>query len=301
MVEVKPLDVLTDRNLVQWFVQDEMYKGLVVAPKLRYVETEARRYDFFTREKSAEEAFSEGIIEEPMPSAAGSDLTLIRTTDVEVDSARMRMFGYRYVVDDDMKKESPEAFLADLQDLSYGLAIHLETATVAAIKSAATDAGMNLNDGQWNDSAEIGKDLSDMTTTYARMDVKGANLDQLFYNATTLDYLRHYIIDQFGLPYLDEQGNDISFKNMMHYYVSRGLEDGETFGWNSQLPPGAIVYRKLKGSYADMKAGTEAYRPIVNMKMIPHDGLKPRTEYQFGIEYAIPIPRPNYIFYEDGL
>jgi len=297
MVDVKPIDVLTDRSLAQWYVEDEVYKGMKLAPLLGYGETKARRYDFFTREKTAEELFAEGVIEKPMPSAAGSELTLVNSGEMEVESTRMRQHGYRYIVENDMMEEAPEAFLQDLQDLAYGISTFIESSSAVAITSAAVDKNIALEDGNWDTSTQIAVDLSNFRSFMQRLDQRESDLDTLLYNGTNLDELRKYIIKKDGIDNLKMIGQDISYQQFMHYYIANGISEGSLYGWNSARKPGSIIYRKLKGSYEPAKIQNGAqYRPVVNMCILNHDGMRPKTEYQFGVEFAIPITRPNYLF-----
>lgn len=300
--EIKPINVLTDRNLMQMFLQDEVMKGLVVAPKLKYVETDAKRYDFFTRENTSREVFDNGYMEEPMASAPGSELTLVKGSAMQADSTRLIAHGYRYIVDVDDMNSSPESFLMDIEDMCFGLAQGIEDAANASLIANATASSATVNDGVWSTSAKIAEDISGFQREFLTRDIRG-NLNTLFVDATNFGELEKYIIATEGIKQLQKNGNMINYPSSMFNHYAPGMTHGSVVGFDDAMPPASVVYRKIPGAYQppQVKPGTEQYMPVVNAKVIEHDGLMPQREYQFAAVYSVPVQRPKYIFYQTGL
>jgi hypothetical protein len=313
MVEVNPIDILTDQTLAQYFVTDEVVKGMTIAPTLKMLATTAKRYDFFVRRHTSKEAADLNLVEEPLPSTPGSELTLVSSTTMQPNSQRLVRYGYRYKIETDSLEESPESFLMDMQDLCYRMARSVETNAANVLITNGSQYGIDTNfspnDGAWETSSRISEDVNQMRRNYYKREISG-DLNQLFYDFDHHTYLGDFIIRTEGTDALDAQGPNINYSSITHTYASAldldetGPTNGIVFGYDKTSPPAVIAYRKIPGAYSPVttEPGTEDYMPIVNMKILPDtNDMTPIREFQFGVECTIAAPLPKKIYYYSGI
>lgn len=300
--DILPGDILSDQYTAQVYVTDEVVKGLVIAPTLGMDSTEEDHVDWYRRESTSKQMFQKNLIEKPMPSKHG-ELLQVSGSELTPNNEYMNTFGYKYTVTQYQIENSPQPFLYDIQDLCYGISQAIEDSAVTTLTSVASASPATINDGTWDQSTQIAEDLSNFDEEYLERDINGV-LDTLFYNSKQFGALRNYIIATEGVKNLVKNGNAIDYSGMFHNYAP-AVTAGETFGFDSKLPPAQIIYRKIPGAYEPIatKPGTEDYLPVINMKMIDKDGpgLEPVREFRFGACWTIPVARPASIFVKQGI
>lgn len=305
------------RNNAQLFVTDEVATGLNIAPRLKFLAQEGRRYNFYKRNKTSKELFDEGLTPDisEFEVADGAQLLEVSGTELTPDSEVIINKGFRYIVPISDLEDSPESFLQDIEDMSYAISVAIESSATTKLLAEATSAGVSLADGVWSTSTKIKNDLRNFKSAFRKKGVRGP-LDTLFYNGTNQDELANYIMDTEGNQNLQEDGDVINYSSIDNIYVEDGLSEGSTIGWSSQSQPATIVYRKIPGAYTPiqdntsnasqstiMKDGTQGYLPIINMKVVDSDagGLEDVREFRFGAHWTVAVQRPGNIFYQTGI
>lgn len=299
---LSPLDIVSDQYNAQLYVTDEVIKGLRIAPKLGFNSITGKSVPWFSREKTSKQMFDENLKMEPVPNEKG-DLMMISGSELTPDNRRVETFGYRYVVDKEDLETTPEPFMADIQDLCYGISKAIEIDVATKLKAAATESTATVVGGVWSASTQIPECLRSFKSEYMKRDING-HLDLLFEHADNYDELGNFIVASEGQQQLKEQDNIIDYSSIQNIWAANGINEGETLGWYSGLPPAKVVFRKIPGAYASIKQkpGTEQY-PVINMKRIEDDGkgMDPVIDFRFGASWAVPITRPASIFYKTGI
>lgn len=310
--EIKPETILLGpaaqaRDQAQLFVTDEVVKGMTLAPKLGFATTEAKRINWFTREKTSKEQFDDNLIMEPMPSEK-AELVQVSGMELTPQSERVKTFGYMYSVDLADMEDSPESYLMDIQDLCYGITKAIEEDAAATTIAAATASSFTPLDGNWDDSTTIAKDIRGYKSEYNDRDINGA-LTDIFPNGTNFNELGNYIIDTEGIQNLKEEtrgaSDVITYAGLDFWRTALGVTEGTLLGWNANIPPGLIKYRTIAGGYKPMttKPGTEAYLPPINMKIEDTEERRMETvrTFKFAASWRVAITRPRSILYDTGI
>lgn len=308
--QLKPYDILSgNQQNAQLFITDEVAVGLTIAPTLGFDTQESKRYNFYTRDLTSKQIADEGLLEQPMPSAEGSKLTVVSGTELTPDSTRLVTKGFRYIVPISDIEDSPKSFLLDIQDMCYVISKTIEASAYSALKSKATESTAEVIGGTWDANTKIASCLRGFKSEYRTRGVRGA-LDTLFLNVTNQDELANYIEAVEGIKNLQETGDTIYYASINNIYAE-AAEEGKTLGFSSQAPPASIIYRTIPGAYTPMqnndnpqtKPGTESYLPAINVKVIDKDagGLEDVREFRFGAQWAVPVERPANIFYKTGI
>lgn len=299
---LSPLDIVSDQYNAQLYVTDEVIKGLRIAPKLGFSSITGKSVPWFSREKTSKQMFDENLKMEPVPNEKG-DLMMISGSELTPDNRRVETFGYRYVVDKEDLETTPEPFMADIQDLCYGISKAIEIDVATKLKAAATESTATVVGGVWSASTQIPECLRSFKSEYMKRDING-HLDLLFEHADNYDELGNFIVASEGQNNLKEQDNIIDYASIQNTWAANGISEGEVLGWYSGLPPAKVVFRKIPGAYTPItqKPGTEQF-PVINMKIIDNDGkgMDPVRDFRFGASWAVPITRPASIFYRKGI
>jgi len=302
--EIKPETILSDRDAAQLYVTDEVLKGLVVAPKLGLAAKKSKRVNWFTREKTSKQQFEENLIMEAMPSEEGSELIQVSGMELTPNSERVQTLGYMYSVDLADLEDSPESYLMDIQDLSWGISKALETDAVATLIAKGTASPYTPLDGTWDTSTGIAKDVWGYQNEYSNRDIRGM-LRQTFIHGTNFKELGDFIIDTEGADKLMQSEGVIDYMDVAFNRAAVGVSEGDILGFDDLIPPGFIQYRTIEGAYKPIttKPGTEAYLPVINMKI--EDTEERRMEkvrtFKFAASWRTAITRPASILYDTGI
>lgn len=302
--EIKPEDILSNRDEAQVYVTDEVLKGLVVAPKLGFAAKESKRVNWFTREKTSKEQFEDNLIMEPMPSEEGSELIQVSGMELTPNSERVQTWGYMYSVDLADLEDSPESYLMDIQDLCWGISKAIETDATATLIAKATASSFSPSDGNWDDSTGIAKDVWGYQNEYSNRDIRGM-LRQAFVHGTNFKELGDFIIDSQGLNNFMQREGVIDYMGTEFNRAAVGVSEGSILGFDDLIPPGFIQYRTIKGGYKPIttKEGTEDYLPVINMKIEDSEErrMEPVRTFKFGASWRTAITRPASILYDTGI
>ncbi len=304
--EIKREDILKNQGNAQLFVTDEVATGLTIAPTLNKIVQTGRRYNFYTREKTSKQIFQDFFAEEPIETAKGAQLIEVSGSEQTPESVPLLSKGFRYIVIKEDYEDSPESFLMDIEDMCYVIVAAIENSVKDAVNANAPtpSSRADLHDGPWDDSTMIAEDLRGFRNDMRHRGIRG-RLDLLFHSADSYDNIGNYIIRTEGIQNLKEENDVIDYGSVKNTFAEFGPASGQTFGWPSAAPPGAIVYRKIPGAYTPIKSkeGTEPYLPVINMKIIESDGdgMDPVLDIRFGAHWSVPIMRKNNIFNKTGI
>ncbi|MEA4957549.1 hypothetical protein SDC9_30518 [bioreactor metagenome] len=298
-----PFDIFDDRYLAQLFVTDEVVKGMTIAPLLGMDTTEAKSVDWFTREHTTQELIDKNLIQKPMPAAQGAQLLEVSGSELTRDKKVVETFGYKYVVDQQDLEDNPKPFLEDIKDHCYQIANKIEDSIVKALITAATISSAEIIGGSWSASTKIDECIKGFADEYLFRDINGF-LDTSILSEERYKNLTDFIVATEGMDKLKEKEGVVDYNNKK-FNFARKMSPDAFLGWYSELPPGDVMYRKIKGCYEPIaqKEGAEEYIPAINMKIIDSDGkgMDPIREFRFAASWMVPILRPQSIFYKTGI
>ncbi|KZX16641.1 hypothetical protein MBCUT_06790 [Methanobrevibacter cuticularis] len=305
-VEIKdftPFDIFDDRYLAQLFVTDEVVKGMTIAPLLGMDTTEAKSVDWFTREHTTQELIDKNLIQRDMPSAHGSQLLEVTGSELTRDKKVVETYGFKYKVDQQDLEDNPKPFLEDIKDHCYRISNRLDNSIVKSIINAANISSVDVIGGPWASSTKIDECIKGFSDEYMFRDINGF-LNTSILSAERYKNLTDFIAATEGMDKLKEENGVVDYNNKK-FHFARNTPSNAFLGWFDQLPPGDVIYRKIKGCYEPIaqKEGAEAYTPAINMKIIDGDGegMDPIREFRFAASWTVPIIRPQSIFYKTGI
>lgn len=303
MKDFEPFEILDDRYLAQLFVTDEVVNGLTVAPLFGMDTTEAKSVDWFFRPHTTQQLIDNNLTAKPMPAAKGAQLLEVSGTDFTRDKKVVKTFGYKYVVDQQDLEDNPKPFLEDIKDHCYIMANNIDNGCITSAIDAATEANVNIRGGPWASNTEIDRCIKGFSDDYQFRDIKSF-LDTVILAETNYKQLTDFIADTEGMDKLKEVDGVVDYYQKK-FNFAKNMQEGEFLGWGSELPPGDVIYRKIKGCYEPIaqKEGAESYTPVINMKIIDGDGegMDPVREFRFAASWTVPILRPHRIFYKTGI
>jgi hypothetical protein len=285
------------------FEISEILDDRYLAPLFGMDTTEAKSVDWFSRPNTTQELIDKNLVPKPMPAAEGAQLLEVSGSEFTRDKKVVTTFGYKYIVDQKDLEDNPKPFLEDIKDHCYILANKIDESCITAAMTAATESTVNVRGGPWATNTEIDRCLKGFSDEYQFRDIKGF-LDTVILAGTNYKQLTDFIADTEGMDKLKEKDGIVDYANKK-FHFAKNMKEGNYLGWESKLPPGDVIYRKIAGAYEPIaqKEGAETYNPLINMKIIDGDGegMDPVREFRFAASWTVPILRSHRIFYKKGI
>lgn len=280
-----------------------MAKGLRITPFLNQDKVSSRsNYTFFSEKSTPAADLADGTTAAPERVAPGADLTTVRTTDMKADSVPVEVRGYKLVVEDQKLKENPNYFIRYLQRLAFGIGRGVEADAYNVLSADAAATAATLSNGVWSASNGISKDVIRMQAAF-QDDSLPDRLTGLFYESGNHVELKEYL-DAIGpnSEVIYNNQDDILFKGTRHIYGGETGVHGTAIGFDLDNPPATVAYGMVDGAYnPDVLEGMEGYKPLINVKVTPEEGLYPKTIIEMASETAVVSELPKGILKQTGL
>lgn len=259
--------MLTRTSFLQTRFTRFVSKGLKIAPLLNRDQTDADLYEYFVEEKTAEEAVQDGDIKRMRQLADGSELDIIRDTDIQGKTKRVTTRGFKYAVTPAKLKRNPYSILRIMQRHSYVAGREVELDVVNTLMSGAGAPTIDLNDGGWATSNKIDLDLEDMQEAFYDDSLPNV-LNQFCYNKTNLKQVKRM------KRALEGTGGDTEFRDNLsmdwmganHAYGGFQQTLNKVIGFDKEVPPGTVAWGTEEGAFnPDVLQGMETYAPFINV------------------------------------
>lgn len=279
-----------------------MAKGLRLTQYLNKDEVPSRsNYTYFSEKSTAAADIADGTQAKPERVAPGADLTVVRASDLQADSTPVEVRGFKFVIENQKLEENPGFFMRYMQRLSYGIGSEIEAYAYARVAADAAAGTATLTDGVWATSTGIGKDILRMQEAF-QDDSLPDKLTGIFYDATNHRELKEYMDSVGAVDGNYDNQEEIPYKGTKHIYGGSNMVHGTSIGFDLSSPPTTVAFGKVEGAYSpDVLQGMEGFKPIINVKVTPEEGLYPKTIIEMASETAFVTELPAALLKQTGL
>ena len=147
----------------------------------------ATTFTHFIDDKNAEDDIQNGVMSEPLPVTELSELTKIDISPISKKTGDTYQFGYAFEWSEAKLKEN--GFIDEVQRaidrMAYGMARKIN-GDIFNTMDAYAQAGITLNDGQWDDSAQINDDIIDLKYKFEDATFQEYTLTDMYLNTTQM-------------------------------------------------------------------------------------------------------------------
>lgn len=147
----------------------------------------ATTFTHFIDDKNAEDDIQNGVMSEPLPVTELSELTKIDISPISKKTGDTYQFGYAFEWSEAKLKEN--GFIDEVQRaidrMAYGMARKIN-GDIFNTMDAYAQSGITLNDGQWDDSAQINDDIIDLKYKFEDATFQEYTLTDMYLNTTQM-------------------------------------------------------------------------------------------------------------------
>ena len=147
----------------------------------------ATTFTHFIDDKNAEDDIQNGVMSEPLPVTELSELTKIDISPISRKTGDTYQFGYAFEYSEAKLKEN--GFIDEvsraIDRMAYGMARKIN-ADIFNTMDTYAGAGITLNDGQWDDSAQINDDIIDLKYKFEDQTFQEYTLTDMYLNTTQM-------------------------------------------------------------------------------------------------------------------
>ena len=147
----------------------------------------ATTFTHFIDDKNAEDDIQNGVMSEPLPVTELSELTKIDVSPISKRTGDTYQFGYAFEYSEAKLKEN--GFIDEVQRaidrMAYGMARKLNGDIFNTMDTYA-QSGITLNDGQWDESAQINDDIIDLKYKFEDATFQEYTLTDMYLNTTQM-------------------------------------------------------------------------------------------------------------------
>lgn len=257
-------DLLFNRNFLQARITTQVAKGLRITPYMNKDKVEnADTYTYYQEKATPEEDLTSGVSKGAKKVAPGAELEVVRTSGMKGESIPVETRGFKLVIDIKKLKQNGQSILRYITKHAYYVGRDIETDMVNALKSGGTASTASLNDGVWQTSSDINKDIRAMKSAY-HDDSLPMELNTFCFDETNFDELANYKEALTGKNYNFPEFDDGPDRFM---YGGQRMTHGTCLGFDRDMPPATVAYDVNPNAFnPKVLKGMEGYVPFINVK-----------------------------------
>lgn len=250
-------------------------------------------FTHFIDDQNAEDDIQKAVMSEPMEVSELSELTKIDISPINRVTGDTYQFGYAFEYSEAKLKEN--GFIDEVQRaidrMAYGMARKINGDIFNAMDTYATGNAITLNDGSWDESAQINDDLIDLKYSFE---------DQTFQEYTLTDmYLNTKQIREANKFYQALNGSfDINnTEDIALHNTKTTVTDGTAYCIDRNIKP-MTIYKNVNPKHSTL---SNPIGGLININEYEQDKYPFKKGLEIWAEMGIGVKHSNAILKQTGL
>ena len=239
----------------------------------------ATTFSYFRDDVSAEDDIQTGVMSEPLPV---SELSAFST--ITKKTGDTYQFGYAMEYSEAKQKENGfvDEVARAIDRMSYGMARKLNGDIFNCMDQFASATPITLNDGTWDNSAQINDDIVDMKYSFEDQEGWDYNLTDAFVNTQNFRELNKFYSALDG-QFTPDDCEGVGFTN-----TKTAVSEGTLYGIDKNIKP-ITIYKNTNPKHSTMNGG------LINVNTYTQDHYPFSTTIEVWMEVGIACKHPSAI------
>ena len=244
----------------------------------------ATTFSYFRDDVSAEDDIQTGVRSEPLPVSELSALSKIDISTITKKTGDTYQFGYAMEYSEAKQKENGfvDEVARAIDRLSYGMARKLNGDIFNCMDQFASATPITLNDGTWDNSAQINDDIVDMKYSFEDQEGWDYNLTDAFVNTQNFRELNKFYSALDG-QFTPDDCEGVGFTN-----TKTAVSEGTLYGIDKNIKP-ITIYKNTNPKHSTMNGG------LINVNTYTQDHYPFSTTIEVWMEVGIACKHPTAI------
>ncbi len=252
----------------------------------------ATTFTHFIDDKNAEDDIQNGVMSEPLPVTELSELTKIDVSPISKKVGDTYQFGYAFEWSEAKLKEN--GFIDELarayDRMAYGMARKLN-GDIFNIMDTYAQSGITLNDGSWDDSAQINDDLIDLKYKFEDQTFQEYTLTDMYLNTNQMrEANKFYKALNGGFNPNDVEG--IEFHN-----TKTTVADGTAYCIDKNIKP-ITIYKNVNPKHSTL---SNPISGLININTYQQDKYPFKSGFECWMEVGVAVKHSQAILKQTGL
>lgn len=244
----------------------------------------ATTFSYFRDDVSAEDDIQTGVMSEPLPVSELSALSKIDISTITKKTGDTYQFGYAMEYSEAKQKENGfvDEVARAIDRMSYGMARKLNGDIFNCMDQFASATPITLNDGTWDNSAQINDDIVDMKYSFEDQEGWDYNLTDAFVNTQNFRELNKFYSALDG-QFTPDDCEGVGFTN-----TKTAVSEGTLYGIDKNIKP-ITIYKNTNPKHSTMNGG------LINVNTYTQDHYPFSTTIEVWMEVGIACKHPSAI------
>lgn len=250
-------------------------------------------FTHFVDDQNAEDDIQAGVMSEPMEVSELSELTKIDISTISKKTGDTYQFGYAFEYSEAKLKEN--GFVDEVQRaidrMAYGMARKINMDIFNNMDSFAAGNAITLNDGSWDESAQINDDLLDLKYSFEDQTFKEYTLTDMYLNTNQVREANKFYSALNGSFNMNDVEN-ITFNN-----VKTAIPDGTAYCIDRNIKP-MTIYKNVNPKHSTL---SNPISGLININTYEQDKYPFKKGIEVWAEMGIGCKHPSAILKQTGL
>lgn len=252
----------------------------------------ATTFTHFIDENNAEDDIQNGVMSEPLPVTELSELTKIDISPISKKTGDTYQFGYAFEWSEAKLKEN--GFIDEvsraIDRMAYGMARKLNGDIFNTMDTYA-QSGIELNDGSWDESAQINDDIIDLKYKFEDQTFQEYSLTDMYLNtAQVREANKFYKALDGGFNMADVEGVEL-------HNTKTAVTDGIAYCIDKNVKP-ITIYKNVNPKHSTLSNPVSG---LINVNTYEQDKFPFKHGMEVWLECGIAVKHSQAILKQTGL
>ena len=250
-------------------------------------------FSYFIDEVNAEDDIQAGVMSEPLPVSELSDLTKIDISTISKKTGDTYQFGYAFEYSEAKLKENGfiDEVARAMDRMAYGMARKINGDIFNAMDTFAQGNAITLNDGSWDESAQINDDIIDLKYSFEDQTFQEYTFTDMFLNSNQVREANKFYTALNGSFNMNDV-EDVKFTN-----TKQAVTDGTAYCIDKGVKP-ITIYKNVNPLHSTL---SNPVTGLININTYTQDKYPFKKGIEVWAEMGIGCHHPDAIIKQTGL
>lgn len=252
----------------------------------------ATTFTHFIDDKNAEDDIQNGVMSEPLPVTELSELTKIDISPISKKTGDTYQFGYAFEWSEAKLKENGfiDEVARAIDRMAYGMARKIN-GDIFNTMDAYAQSGITLNDGSWDESAQINDDIIDLKYKFEDQTFQEYTLTDMYLNTAQMREAEKFY------KALDGGFNPSNTEGVSLTNVKTAITDGTAYCIDKNVKP-MTIYKNVNPKHSTL---SNPISGLININTYEQDKYPFKHGMEVWAEMGIAVKHTNAIVKQTGL
>ena len=252
----------------------------------------ATTFTHFIDDKNAEDDIQNGVMSEPLPVTELSELTKIDISPISKKVGDTYQFGYAFEYSEAKLKENGfiDEVARAIDRMAYGMARKVNN-DIFNIMDTYAQAGITLNDGSWDDSAQINDDLLDLKYKFEDQTFQEYTLTDMYFNTNQIREANKFY------KALDGSFNMNDVEGIEFHNTKSTVADGTAYAIDKNVKP-ITIYKNVNPKHSTLSNPVSG---LINVNTYEQDKYPFKKGMEVWAEMGVAVKHSQAILKQTGL